>query len=76
MLDWVEAKRWADGSTVLVPIDLAAYSPKELAPGYRPFTTVISNGMGAGPDVDWAFGHGLLELLQRDGNGLLFRVLD
>ena len=76
VLDWVEAKRWADGSTVLVPIDLAAYSAKELAPGYRPFTTIISNGMGAGPDLDWAIGHGLCEILQRDGNGLLFRALD
>jgi len=76
VLEWVEARRWADGSTVLVPIDLAAYSAKELSPGYQPFTTIISNGMGAGPDLEWAVGHGLLELLQRDGNGLLFRALD
>ena len=75
-LEWVEAKRWRDGSSVLVPIDLAAYSSKELSPGYKPFTTIISNGMGAGPDLEWAVGHGLLELLQRDGNGLLFRALD
>ena len=76
VLEWVEARRWADQSTVLVPVDLAAYSAKELSPGYRPFTTIISNGMGAGPDLEWAVGHGLLELLQRDGNGLLFRALD
>ncbi len=76
LLDWVEARRWADGSAVLVPIDLAAYSSRELAPGYVPFTTIISNGMGAGPDLDWAIGHGLCEILQRDGNGLLFRALD
>lgn len=76
LLEWVEAKRWADGSSVLIPIDLAAYSSKELTPGYRPFTTIISNGMGAGPDLDWAVGHGLCEILQRDGNGLLFRALD
>ena len=74
-LEWVDAKRWADGSGVLVPIELAAYSAKELSPGYRPFTTIISNGMGAGPDLDWAIGHGLCEILQRDGNGLLFRAL-
>jgi ribosomal protein S12 methylthiotransferase accessory factor len=76
VLEWVEARRWADGSSVLVPIDLAAYSSKELTPGYQPFTTIISNGMGAGPDLDWAIGHGLCEILQRDGNGLLFRALD
>lgn len=75
-LEWVEARRWADGSSVLVPIELAAYSAGELSPGYKPFTTVISNGMGAGPDLDWAVGHGLCEILQRDGNGLLFRALD
>ena len=76
VLEWVEARRWADGSSVLVPIDLAAYSSKELSAGYQPFTTIISNGMGAGPDLDWAIGHGLCEILQRDGNGLLFRALD
>ncbi len=75
-LEWVEAVRHADRSTVLVPIDLAAYNSAELSPGYTPFTTIISNGMGAGPDLDWAVGHGLCEILQRDGNGLLFRALD
>ena len=75
-LEWVEAVRHADSSTVLVPIDLAAYNSAELSDGYKPFTTIISNGMGAGPDRDWAVGHGLCEILQRDGNGLLFRALD
>ena len=75
-LEWVEAVRHADGSAVLVPIDLAACNSAELSRGYKPFTTIISNGMGAGPDRDWAVGHGLCEILQRDGNGLLFRALD
>ncbi len=73
---WTEAVRARDGATVLVPLEIAAYNRKEIPSGYQPFTTVISNGMGAGPDADWALGHGLLELLQRDGNGLLFRALD
>jgi ribosomal protein S12 methylthiotransferase accessory factor len=76
VLEWVEARRHGTDDTALVPIDLAAYNSAELSPGYRPFTTIISNGMGAGPDHDWAVGHGLLEILQRDGNGLLFRALD
>ncbi len=75
-LEWVEAVRARDGAAVLLPMDVVAYSARDLSPGYQPFTTPISNGMGAGPDVDWAVGHGLLELLQRDGNGLLFRALD
>ena len=76
MLDWVEAVRASDGETVLVPIDVAACSRRELAGGYEPFTTLISNGLGAGPDLAWATSHGLFELLQRDGNGLVFRALD
>ncbi len=75
-LDWVKSRRLRDGATVLVPIDVVALNDKELDPGYTPFTTLITNGMGAGPDVDWAIGHGLMELLQRDGNGLLFKALD
>lgn len=75
-LDWVGSRRARDGATVLVPIDVVALTRKDLAPGYTPFTTLITNGMGAGPDRDWATGHGLLELLQRDGNGLVFKALD
>ena len=76
ILDWVEARRARNGAAVLVPIDVAACDYFELTPGYEPFTTLITNGLGAGPDLDWAIGHGLLEVLQRDGNGLVFRALD
>lgn len=75
-LEWVQATRAATSGTVLVPIDVAACDTFELSPGYQPFTTLITNGLGAGPDLDWAIGHGLLEILQRDGNGLNFRALD
>ena len=75
-LAWTEATRARNGEQVLVPLDIAASDWFELPPGYRPFTTLITNGFGAGPDLDWAVGHGLLECLQRDGNGLLFRALD
>ena len=75
-LDWIESRRMRDGAIVLVPIDVVALNQKELADGYTPFTTLITNGMGAGPDLEWAVGHGLMELLQRDGNGLLFKALD
>ena len=76
VLDWIEGARANDGATVLIPIDVAACDTFELSPGYVPFTTLITNGLGAGPDLDWAIGHGLLEVLQRDGNGLNFRALD
>ncbi|WP_182084019.1 YcaO-like family protein [Aureimonas sp. ME7] len=75
-LAWIEARRRRTDEPVLVPMDVAATDTFELPEGYQPFTTLITNGLGAGPDLDWAIGHGLLELLQRDGNGLGFRALD
>ena len=75
-LAWTRAIRARTGETVLVPVDVAACDYFEMPPGYQPFTTLITNGLGAGPDIEWAVAHGLLECLQRDGNGLLFRALD
>lgn len=75
-LAWTEAVRARTAETVLVPLDVAACDTFELPAGYEPFTTLITNGLGAGPDVAWAVAHGLLECLQRDGNGLVFRALD
>ncbi len=75
-LEWVPAHRWPGGDTVWLPIDIAACSVGDLSPGYVPFTTPITNGLGAGPTLDFAIGHGLCELLQRDGNGVGFRAMD
>ncbi|WP_375410847.1 YcaO-like family protein [uncultured Methylobacterium sp.] len=76
VLEWTPTVRARTGETVLMPLDIAATDYFELSEGYKPFTNLITNGLGAGPDVEFALGHGLLELLQRDGNGLLFRALD
>lgn len=75
-MQWVSARRWPSGETVLVPAEMAACAPGDLPAGYTPFTTPITNGLGAGPTLDFAIGHGLGELLQRDGNGLGFRAMD
>lgn len=75
-LRWVEARRWFTGEPVLVPVDIAALSADRLPAGFRPFTPLITNGLGAGPNLAWAAAHGLFECLQRDGNGLRFRALD
>ncbi|SFS12498.1 YcaO-like family protein [Sphingomonas jatrophae] len=75
-LSWVEARRWFGGEPVLVPVDVAALSGDHLPKGYTPFTTLITNGLGAGPTLEWAASHGLFECLQRDGNGLRLRALD
>ncbi|XYD10977.1 YcaO-like family protein [Methylobacterium sp. NMS12] len=76
VLEWTPSIRHATGEIVLMPLDVAATDYFELSEGYKPFTNLITNGLGAGPDVPFALGHGVLELLQRDGNGLLFRALD
>ena len=76
VLEWTPVTRARTAESVWMPLDIAATDYFELSAGYKPFTNLITNGLGAGPDTDWAVGHGLLELLQRDGNGLLFRALD
>ena len=73
---WVEARRWFSDEPVLVPVDVVALSKNHLPAGYRPFTTLITNGLGAGPTKAWAAAHGLMECLQRDGNGLRLRAMD
>ena len=75
-MEWVPAQRWPGGGTVLVPTEIAACSVGDFSPGYQPFTTPITNGLGAGPTLDFAIGHGVCELLQRDGNGTGFRAMD
>ena len=76
VLEWVPARRWPGGETVWMPIEIAACSVGDLSAGYVPFTTPITNGLGAGPTLDFAIGHGICELLQRDGNGVGFRAMD
>ncbi|WP_158743249.1 YcaO-like family protein [Acidisphaera sp. L21] len=76
VLEWVPAQRWPSGESVLVPTEIAGCSVGDFTPGYQPFITPITNGLGAGPTLDFAIGHGICELLQRDGNGTGFRALD
>lgn len=78
-LQWLPARRLRTGEEVLVPAELLASTPDDL-PGPPPpggwLTTVITNGLGAGLDRARAVSHALLELVQRDGNGLAFRAMD
>lgn len=74
-LQWLQARRLRDDAPVWVPVDLLASRSVDLPPGER-LTTAVTNGLGAGLEPDRALSHALLELLQRDGNGLVFRALD
>ena len=75
-LRWVEARRWATGEPVLVPLELAAASPVDVEPEGEWLVLPVTNGLGAGPTVEHALAHGLLELVQRDGNSATYRALD
>jgi ribosomal protein S12 methylthiotransferase accessory factor len=72
---WVQVTRLSTRERVYIPEEWVATWPGELQ-GKTPLITPITNGQGAGLTRDQAFAHGLLELLQRDGNGLQFRALD
>ena len=74
-LTWVTATRHPTGESVLVPVEFAAVHRGQLR-GVTPLITPISNGLGAGLCREQAVVHGLLELLQRDGNTVSFRALD
>ena len=73
-LAWIEGRRHPGGDPVLVPEWLACDAPQQLR---GPALVVpITNGLGAGLCREQAIVHGLLELIQRDGNVLSYRALD
>ena len=83
-LDWVEVNRFGADEKVWVPLewvacgwsDLPDFGNARLGETRRGFLiTPITNGLGAGTSYEMAVVHGLLELLQRDGNGLKIRAL-
>lgn len=85
-LVWIEARRHPGGEPVLVPIEAAAPRLADInAQGIPSSFTLelssliqvpITNGLGAGPSFEYALAHGILELIQRDGNSVTYRALD
>ena len=72
---WLPARRYPTDETVLVPLEWVAIAQYQM--GERPgLITPITNGLGAGLDLDHAIAHGVMELLQRDGNVLTYRAFD
>ena len=79
VLEWVEARRHPAGSPVLVPVEFVAPRFADLGPGFdraNALAVPITNGLGAGLTFSHALAHGVLELLQRDGNSVHYRALD
>ncbi len=78
-LQWIEIARHPDGERVLCPIEFVAprYADIAATSSASQFVSVpITNGLGAGPTFERALAHGVLELLQRDGNSVNYRALD
>ncbi len=73
---WMATKRLGTDEVVYVPVEFVTTYRGDIAHGdYQPLVTPITNGLGAGTSHEMALAHGLLELLQRDGNGLQIRAL-
>ncbi|CAH1000439.1 hypothetical protein LEM8419_01592 [Neolewinella maritima] len=76
VLKWLPVARLKDNRTVWCPAEFVVSGNWELPDYPNRLTTCITNGMGAGDTEERALLHGLLELLQRDGNADRFRALD
>ena len=75
ILSWVRGSRWPDREPVWIPREWVAAYPYQMDEPAR-LIVPITNGLGAGLDIGHAVAHGLMELLQRDGNTLTYRALD
>lgn len=78
-LAWVGVTRWPDGAPGFAPLEAVAMAPAQWArraDGARMLFRPITCGLGAGTSDAMALAHGVLELLQRDGNCTAFRAMD
>ena len=73
-LQWVATRRYGTDDVVYVPLEFVACQGADVPPAHY-LITPITNGLGAGLSYNGAVGHGLLELIQRDGNSVNFRAL-
>ena len=74
-LKWVQISRLADDKPAWIPLEFLGNYNEYIAYTNQ-LITAITNGCGAGDTFERALLHGLLELLQRDGNADCFRALD
>ena len=79
VITWVPAKRYPSLQQILVPIEAAAIGFSDISSSAHDeswLMTPITNGLGAGLSLEQALSHGVLELVQRDGDSVSFRALD
>jgi ribosomal protein S12 methylthiotransferase accessory factor len=79
VLEWVAVREYPSGDEIWAPIEFVAPRYADIGPGVEPskyLAVPITNGSGAGPSFEHALAHGILELLQRDGNCVTYRAMD
>jgi len=76
ILEWVEVARHPDGEKFWMPIEFVAPRKADILGKAESVAVPITNGSGAGPTLEHAIAHGVLELLQRDGNSVNYRAMD
>ena len=78
-LMWTTGKNYATNADIWLPIESAAISPSDIKQDVK-FEDLlflpITNGLGAGASLEQAIAHGVLELIQRDGDSVTFRAMD
>lgn len=76
---WTVGKSYPTGKNVWLPLEAVAIAGSDISAEISPenfLFTPITNGLGAGTSLEQALAHGILELVQRDGDSVTFRALD
>ncbi|MBC7798521.1 MAG: YcaO-like family protein [Pyrinomonadaceae bacterium] len=76
---WTKAKRHANGQDVWLPLEAVAIATNDVSAEIsldEKLFLPITNGLGAGSTLEQALTHGVLELIQRDGDCVTFRAFD
>jgi ribosomal protein S12 methylthiotransferase accessory factor len=76
---WTRGKNYPAVKDVWLPLEAVAIASSDIAAEIAPkdfLFTPITNGLGAGASLEQALAHGILELVQRDGDSVMFRAMD
>lgn len=76
---WTRGKNYSAGQDVWLPLEAVAIASGDITAEVAQndfLFAPITNGLGAGASLEQALAHGILELVQRDGDSVTFRAMD
>lgn len=76
---WTRGREFPSGEAVWLPLEAATIAPSDIKDdiAFEDLLLMpITNGLGAGANLEQALAHGILELVQRDGDSVTFRAMD